>query len=72
MVWSSLNEKEREEMVNFLRENINAFVWKPYDMPGIDAKVMSHRLRIDKNFKPIKQKPKRTTPEKAKAVEEDV
>ena len=33
---------------------------------------MCHKLHIDKNFKPVKQKPMRATPEKAKAVEEEV
>ena len=41
-------------------------------MSGIDAKVMCHRLHIDKNFKPIKQKPRRITLEKEKVVEEEV
>ena len=41
-------------------------------MPGIDAEVMCHRLHIDKNFKPIKQKSRRAAPEKAKVVEKEV
>lgn len=41
-------------------------------MPGIDAEVMCHRLHIDKKFNPIKQKLRRATPEKARAIEEEV
>ena len=67
-----MNEKEKEHMVKFLRENIDVFAWQPYDMPGIDAEVMCHRIHIDKGFRSVKQKIRRTTPEKAIAVEEEV
>ena len=70
LVRSSLSEKERGQMVELLRENIYVFVWKPYEMPGIHAEVMCHRLHINPSFKLIKQKLKRSAPEKAKAVEE--
>ena len=59
-------------MVEFLRKNVDVFVWQPSEMPGIDAEVMCHKLHIDKNFKPVKQKPRRAAPKKAKAVEEEV
>ena len=41
-------------------------------MPSIDAEVICHKLHIDKGFKPVKQKPRRAAPKKAKAVEEEV
>ena len=56
-------------MVTVLRRNIDVFDWQPSDMPGIDAEVICHKLHIDKGFKPVKQKPRRAAPEKAKAVE---
>ena len=34
-----------------------SIAWQPYDMLGIEAKVLCYKLHIDKNFKPIKQKP---------------
>ena len=72
LVGSTLNEEERKEMVDFLRKNVDVFAWKPSDMPGIDAEVMCHKLHIDKDFKPVKHKPRRAAPDKAKAVEEEV
>lgn len=59
-------------MVNFLRTNIDVFAWQPYDMLDIDSEVMCHKIHIDKKFKPVKQKPRRAAPEKAKAIEEEV
>ena len=59
-------------MVALLRNNVDVFTWQPSDMPGINAEVMCHRLHIDKGFKPVKQKPRKAAPKKAKAVEEKV
>lgn len=33
---------------------------------------MCHKLHIDKNYKLVKQKPKRAAPEKARAIEEEI
>ena len=40
LVGPSLGKEEREELVRFLRLNLDVFAWQPYDMPGIDAGVM--------------------------------
>ena len=47
---------ERDQLVNFLKQNIDIFVWSPSDMPGIDRKAITHRLNIDPKSTPIKQK----------------
>ena len=72
MVGSSLNDEEKTKTVSFFRANNDVFAWQPYDLLGIDAEVMCHRLHIDNNFKPIKQNPRKTAPEKARAVEEEI
>lgn len=59
-------------MVKFLRKSKYVFVWQSYDMLGMDAEVMCHRLHIDTSFKPIKQKPRRSAPEKADAIKEEI
>lgn len=41
-------------------------------MSGIDSEVMHHKLHIDQTTMPIKQKPRRASLEKAKAVKEEV
>lgn len=48
------------------------FAWEPYGMPAIDAEMMCLRYHIDKNFKPVKQKPRKATPKKATTMEEEV
>ena len=41
-------------------------------MPGIDPKHACHRLNIDPNYPPVRQKPRRFTPEKNRAINKEV
>ncbi|XP_018462944.1 uncharacterized protein LOC108834077 [Raphanus sativus] len=67
-----LNPKIRDDLVIFLRNNINTFAWSAADMRGIDINVSSHDLNVDPTFKPIKQKRRKLGPERAKAVNDEV
>uniref|UniRef100_A0A803MT82 Uncharacterized protein n=1 Tax=Chenopodium quinoa TaxID=63459 RepID=A0A803MT82_CHEQI len=40
----------------FLRENKDCFAWSHKDMTGIDPSIISHKLNIDPNHKPVKAK----------------
>ena len=44
---SALPALEKEKMVSFLRANQDVFAWKHEDMPGIDRKIIQHRLNIN-------------------------
>ena len=59
-------------MIKFRKANIDVFTWQAYDMLGIDSIVICHQLHVDPTTKPIKRKPCRASPEKIKAVEEEV
>lgn len=54
---SSLTDAESEELVQFLKDNIEVFAWTPYEVPGIDPKFIWHSLNVSKSAKPIIQKP---------------
>lgn len=43
------------ELQNLLVEYNDIFAWSHEDMPGIDPRIMCHRLAIDKKYKPVKQ-----------------
>ncbi|KAL5566413.1 hypothetical protein UlMin_029577 [Ulmus minor] len=55
-IGSALTGQFKEDLIVFLREHRDVFAWSHEDMPGIDPNVIVHRLNIDPNFKPIKQK----------------
>ncbi|GKU98868.1 hypothetical protein SLEP1_g11806 [Rubroshorea leprosula] len=44
---------------NCLREHKDIFAWCPIDMPGIDPKVACHRLGVNLDVVPVRQKPRR-------------
>ena len=52
---TTLDSKEEEALIQFLRENWDMFAWKPSDMPGVPRGLAEHRLRVDPKFKPVKE-----------------
>ncbi|XP_050290281.1 uncharacterized protein LOC126728515 [Quercus robur] len=59
-------------MISFLRANQDVFAWKHEDMPGIDRKIIQHRLNVNLECKPIQQKRKIFAPERNKTVTKKV
>ena len=55
-IGSNLGKEVRTQLINFLQKNTDVFAWVPTDMPGIDAKVMKHRLAVDPKHRPMKEK----------------
>ena len=47
LIGSSLNQEEKQQIVDFLKANIDVFAWQAYDMPGIEFIVICHKLHID-------------------------
>ena len=55
-VGANLEEKNKKDLVQFLKKNINVFAWSHEDMPGIDPSVITHRLNVCPSFKSVRQK----------------
>ena len=51
---------------------MEVFAWKREDMGGVDPTVINHRLNVDPSFKPVKQKRRSFSPERQKAINEEV
>ncbi|XP_075640353.1 uncharacterized protein LOC142612114 [Castanea sativa] len=71
-VGSKLPIQEIEELVQFLRDNIDVFAWTTYDVPGINPEVICHHLNINPHATPRQQPPRRASQEHAEAVKEEV
>ena len=69
---TSIEEKTKQNLVQFLRENIDVFAWSHEDMPGIDPNVITHRLNVYPSSKPIRQKKKVFAPKRDNAIKEEV
>ncbi|KAK3022983.1 hypothetical protein RJ639_046687 [Escallonia herrerae] len=72
-VWigSNLKANTKLELVNLLRTYADVFAWTAADTPGIDPKVITHRLNVDPSKKPIKQKKRTFAPERHEKIEEE-
>ena len=51
-----LSNELTEQLVEYLKKNQDVFVWTHANMVGIHLDVMCHRLNIDPQAKPIRQK----------------
>ena len=67
-VGSQLPQQEREELVEFLKRNIDAFAWNAYEAPGVDPDFICHHLNVNPLMAPKKQLPRRPSKEHAEAV----
>ncbi|KAL0320165.1 UNVERIFIED_CONTAM: hypothetical protein Sradi_5278000 [Sesamum radiatum] len=64
---------EAETMtLDFPRKNSNMFAWIPFDFQGIDPEVIVHRLNVDPQARPIKQKKRPLEVERNQVIEEEV
>ena len=55
-IGTNLATQMKEELVQFLKKNLDIFTWSHEDMPGIAVKVIQHRLNVNLDRKPIQQK----------------
>ncbi|XP_050241072.1 uncharacterized protein LOC126689967 [Quercus robur] len=62
----------KENLVQFLRKNVDVFAWSHEDMPGIDPNVITHRLNVCLSSKPIRQKKRVFAPERENAIKDEV
>ena len=46
-VGSQLPQQEREELVEFLKRNIDVFAWNAYEAPGVDPDFICHHLNVN-------------------------
>ena len=51
---------------------MEVFAWKQEDMGGVDLVVITHRLNVIPSFKSVKQKRRCFSPERQKAINEEV
>ena len=49
-----LPHRERQELMDFHRKNIDVFAWSTYDTPGIDPDFICHHLNVNLSTIPKK------------------
>ena len=71
-VGSQLPHQEREELVEFLKRNIDVFAWNTYEAPGVDPDFICHHLNVNLLTASKKQLPRRSSKQHAEAVRQEV
>ena len=71
VVGTALAAAEAEIMHVTLKKNVDMFAWTPTDMPGVSPDVITHRLSIFKEARPISQKNRDLGNEKRLAAKEE-
>ena len=71
-IGARLPPQEKEELVEFLKRNIDMFAWDACDAPGIDPDFIYHHLNVNPSITPKKQSPRRLSREHAEAIREEV
>uniref|UniRef100_A0A2N9EM81 Uncharacterized protein n=1 Tax=Fagus sylvatica TaxID=28930 RepID=A0A2N9EM81_FAGSY len=59
-------------LLTLLEEYQDVFAWTPYEAPGVDPEFASHALNVSPQYKPVVQKARRSAPQHAEAVREEV
>ena len=67
-----LPPRENEELIDFLRKNIDIFAWSAYEALGVDPDFICHHLNINSFIFPKKQPPRRSSKEHSDAIKEEV
>ena len=71
-IGTTLSPEMRTRLIEFLKENLDVFMWSHEDMPGISPKIIQHKLKVDPERKPIQQKRRAFAPKRDQAIVEEV
>ena len=63
---------EREQLVEFLRKNVDVFAWDVYEAPGVDPNFICHHLNVNPTITPKRQPSRRPSKEHAEAIGNEV
>ena len=64
--------QEKDELIEFLKRNIDVFAWDAYDASGIDPAFICHHLNVSSSITPKKQPPRCLSREHADVIKDEV
>ena len=67
-----LPPQEKQELIEFLRKNVDVFAWNAYEALGIDPDFICHHLNVNPSITPRKQPPRRSSKDHYEAVKDEV
>ena len=71
-VGAQLPLQEKDELIEFLKRNIDVFAWDAYDALGIDPAFICHHLNVNPSITAKKQPPRHPSREHVDAIRDEV
>jgi hypothetical protein len=72
LIGDSLSDEHKSLLLTLLKEDQDVFTWTSYEAAGVDSEFTCHELNVSPKYKLVVQKARRTAPQHAKAVREEV
>ena len=69
---SQLPPQEKEELIEFLRENIDVLAWSAYEALGVDPNFICHHLNVNPSITPKKRPHRRSSRDHSDVVKDEV
>ena len=69
---AQLPPQEKEELIEFLRRNIDVFAWNAYEAPGVDLSFICHHLNFNPFVTPKKQPPQCSSKNHSDVVKDEM
>ena len=64
--------QEKDELVEFLKRNIDVFTWSAYETPRVDLSFICYHLKVNPFVTPKKQPPRHSSKNHSDAVKDKV
>ena len=71
-IGSMMTEGLKRRLIDFPRSNSDCFAWSHADMPGIDPKLIMHKLQVDRLHQPVIPKRRKFSPERDAIINDEV
>ena len=71
-VGTTLEASIKERLIKLLHEYVDVFAWSYQDMPGLDTDIVVHKLPLQPDHPPVKQKLRRARPDMALKICDEV
>ena len=66
-----LSEDTRRQIVGVIERHLDAFAWSASNMPGIDPDFLCHRLEMDPQVRPVRQRRRKFNEERRQVIHEE-
>ena len=69
---AQLPPQEKEELIEFLRRNVDVFAWNAYEALGVDLSFICHHLNVNLFVTPKRQPHRRSSKDHSEAIRDEV